>query len=435
MTPTIHLLGDSIRLSHLKTDRFKTGVLTFALTLPLTRENIARNQLLPSLLRRGTDRYPNMASINRRLDELYASCVEIRSSRMGKNLALIFSAEILDPLYIPDKTDVTDGVIEVIAQMLLRPKKSPSGFDGDTVAQEIRFATDSIRAEVNNTRGYSLIRLAELMRREDRDFPTLEESISDLEALDGASLSSYHETLLASSPLEVFYVGSLSPEEISHRILCHFGSWKTSTDRSLNPPSAEASAGYAEKTLPLPVSQGKLAMGFRTGVCATDPRYPTMLVLNELFGGSAASKLFLHVREELSLCYFCSSAYNKNLGILSVSAGIENERREVAVKAILSQMEDIRQGKITEAEWTGAKTSLLNAYRQSLDNPFELQAFYSHRILFGIHGTLEDAMNAIREVSREDVIALAAEILCDTVFFIEGTRMDGDTEEEADDEL
>jgi hypothetical protein len=44
-------------------------------------------------------------------------------------------------------------------------------------------------------------------------------------------------------------------------------------------------------------------------------------------------------------------------------------------------------------------------------------------------------MNAIRAVSREDVIALANDILCDTIFFIEGTRKDGDAEEEADDEL
>ena len=434
MTLTTHRVADGIRLSHLRTDRFKTGVLTFTMTLPLSRDHIARNQLLPSLLRRGTDRYPDMASINRRLDELYAACVEIRGSRIGKNLALIFSAEILDPLYIPDDTDVTDGVMEVIAQMLLHQKKNADGFGGDTVAKEIRFATDSIRSEVNNTRGYALIRLAELMRREDRDYPTLEESISDLEAIDGSILAKYHEELLATSPLEVFYVGSLSPEEITDRILRHFGEWNPTKPHRLIPPMAEPSAGYAEKTLPMPVSQGKLAMGFRTGVATGDARFPVMLVLNELFGGSAASKLFLHVREELSLCYYCSSAYNKNSGILSVSAGIESEKRHLAQTAILSQMEAIRTGEITEAEWNGAKTSLLNAYRQSYDNPFELQAIYSHRILFRIGETLEETMDAIRGVTREEVIALANEVTCDTVFFIEGTRKDGDGEEE-DDEL
>ena len=91
-------------------------------------------------------------------------------------------------------------------------------------------------------------------------------------------------------------------------------------------------------------------------------------------------------------------------------------------------------GEITEAEWNGAKTSLLNAYRQSYDNPFELQAIYSHRILFRIGETLEETMDAIRGVTHEEVIALANEVTCDTVFFIEGTRKDGDGEEE-DDEL
>ncbi len=425
-------VAENIRLSHMKTDRFKTGILTLTLTLPLSREHSAYNQLLPALLRRGTEQFPDMAAINRRLDELYASCVEIRSSRFGKNLSLVFTAEMLDPLYVSDSTDVAGGVIDLIADMLLRPKKTDGIFERATVEQEIRFATDMLRSEINNTRSYALIRLAEMMYRADRDFPTLQQTIEDLSKIDGASLAEYHQALLRGSPLEIFYVGSLSPEKLTEKILASFGSWQGASSHRLKLPTAERSAGYLTKTEPMPVSQGKLAMGFRTGVSATDPRLYTMLMLNELFGASPASKLFLHVREEMSLCYYCSSSYNKNSGIMTVSAGIENRNRAKAEAAILHQLKEIQQGHINDNEWNAARTALENTYRQSYDNPYELQSFYGHRILFGMKDTIEDARRKLSTVTREEVITLARSIECDTVFFIEGTRTGDESEEDFD---
>ena len=120
---------------------------------------------------------------------------------------------------------------------------------------------------------------------------------------------------------------------------------------------------------------------------------------------------------------------------MTVSAGIENKNRERAQAAILQQMEDLRQGIISDTEWHAARTSLENAYRQSYDNPFELQSFYGNRILFGIDGTIEETRQKIAAVTREDVIALAKTIQCDTVFYIEGTRQDPVGEEDFDDEL
>ena len=165
-------------------------------------------------------------------------------------------------------------------------------------------------------------------------------------------------------------------------------------------------------------------MGFRTGVTVgtENDLYYTALLLNEIFGGSPASKLFLNVRERMSLCYYCSSSYNQYNGILSVSAGIESSNRDVAEKAILGQLEDIRAGKISDVEFRAAKTSLENAYRQIYDNPFELQSFYGNRQLFGITETIEHCRQKLNAVTKDAVVELAKKVIHDTVFFIEGTK-------------
>ena len=114
-------VSESMSLTALQTDRFKTGVLTFTLYLPLTPEYTALHILLAGMMRRGTEKYPSVAAINRRLDELYATDVEIRSTKLGNNLLFTITTEMLDPRYVPDEEKLLDGVIETIAELLLHP--------------------------------------------------------------------------------------------------------------------------------------------------------------------------------------------------------------------------------------------------------------------------------------------------------------------------
>ena len=172
----------------------------------------------------------------------------------------------------------------------------------------------------------------------------------------------------------------------------------------------------------MPVSQGKLSLGFRTGVCSdsgTKDVYVAMM-LNELFGASPASKLFLNVREKMSLCYYCSSSYHRYSGILTVNCGIESKNRALAEEAILAELNELAKGNISEIEFHAARKSLENSYRQIYDNPFELQAFYGTRELFGISETIEECRLSLLEVTAEEVAALAKKIIYDTSFFVEG---------------
>ena len=425
-------VADGINLSCITTDKFKTGVLTLSLTIPLTRQNSAFNIVLPGVLRRGTQKYPSMASLNMRLDELYAACVEIRSSRTGKNISLVFTAEMLDESYSTDGTAITDGVIDVIAQMLLHPSLGEGGFESAKVEQEIRFCTDAIRAEINNTRAYAAVRCAELMHRDDPNYPTLKNLENDISLINGASLADYYRRLLSEASIEAFYVGSLSVDSIAEKLRCALISWQAKDHSHITLPSAESATPYISVTEEMPVSQGKLSMGFRTGVCndgCGDGFYAAIL-LNEIFGGSPASKLFMNVREKMSLCYYCSSAYSQYTGNITVSAGVNTANRDIARGAILSQLDDIRAGKISDAELHAAKTSLENAYRQIYDNPFELQAFLGARAMFGIEDGIEESREKLSRVTLGQVIDIAKQTVLDTEFFIEGTLSDGDEEDE-----
>ncbi len=422
MTLTKQKVSNTLDLSCIQTDQFKTGVLTVTLTLPKTLQASADLMLLSGILRRGTERYPTMAHINRRLDDLYASCVEIRSQKIGRNLSLIFSAEMLDERYAIDGMPITEGVVELLSQMILHPRLKDGAFDSTLVAQEIRFTQDALRSEINNTRLYAATRLAELMHRNDSEYPTVKLLQERLSSMDETALTAAYHNLLEHAVWQAFYIGTLPIDSVASLLETYFSPLPNTAPDALLFPAAEPSLGEYKASEKMPVSQGKLSLGFRTGVCAADQKdvYAAMM-FNEIFGASPASKLFLNVREKMSLCYYCSSAYHRFSGIMTVNCGIESKNRALAEEAILAQLQGIADGNITEVEFHAARKSLENSYRQIYDNPFELQAFYGTRELFGISETVEDCRQALLQVTPEEVVSIARNVVFDTAFFVEGT--------------
>lgn len=423
-------ITDYARLSSVKTDKFKSSVISFSMTLPLTREYFAHNLLLSHLLRRGTRSYPSTALLNKRLDELYGSYVEVKSHRIGENISLNITAEFLDSKYIPDNTDVFGEIISIASELILSPAFLQEGFNAGFFEQEKKLICDSIDAEINNTRVFAAKRCAEIMQ-ENTDIPSSKELKKLILGATLDSLIDYHAYLTAHAPINIFYVGSQDENVIKARLTDALAAYPCRSAESLifpHPLSREVTLELSEK---MPVSQGKLALGFSIGtvIDKESDEYYTAMMLNEILGGSASSKLFLNVREKMSLCYYCSSSFSIYSGAILISSGFEVKNYEVARQAILEQIEDIKHGKISDAELLSARRSITSSYRQLYDSPFDLQAFFGDRALFGITDGIDDTIAKLSAVSKSDVIRLAQSIKLDASYFIEGT-LDSGTEDD-----
>ena len=161
-------------------------------------------------------------------------------------------------------------------------------------------------------------------------------------------------------------------------------------------------------------------MGFRSGTVLRDGDYPKMALMSELYGGAPSSKLFMNVREKMSLCYYCVSMPEAVKGIMFVRAGIENENFETARDAILEQLELVKKGEFTDEELSSAKLSLINAYREISDNPQSLQNWYIGRALSGITQSPDETIEVVKNITKEEIVATANKVVLDTVYFLRG---------------
>ena len=81
-----------------------------------------------------------------------------------------------------------------------------------------------------------------------------------------------------------------------------------------------------------------------------------------------------------------------------------------------------------------ARKSLCSAMTQIQDEPESMAAWYFSRRLSGNEVTVEEEIEQIRSVSRQQIADAAQKLSLDTVYFMEGTLTDNSGEEEFDDE-
>ncbi|MCD8008038.1 MAG: insulinase family protein, partial [Clostridiales bacterium] len=170
----------------------------------------------------------------------------------------------------------------------------------------------------------------------------------------------------------------------------------------------------------LNVTQGKLVLGFRTGCTLSGRGYPALVVANALFGGTPTSKLFLNVRERLSLCYYASSGLDKHKGLLYVQCGVAFDNLARAEEEILRQLEAVQAGDFTDGELDAARRAMVRAYRTIPDNQSAQEDHWLSQALSEMWLAPQELARLLEDVTRKEVVQAAQKLRLDTVYTLRG---------------
>lgn len=424
--------GGTLSVCH--TDKFKAGMLSVSLVLPIDPSKAWMTSLLLSVLRRGTERYPSLAAINRRLDYLYGTELSIRNFYRGDCRVIGFSADLLGSGALPEGEDLTSGVLDVMCQILFHPLLDGEGLlDARYVESEKKQHCDNIRALKNSPRSYASDRCRALLYQNEPCGTSIYGTVEEVMAVTPEELTAHWRAMLCDLQFSCFYVGAEPVEHIRAALETAFareGLGRTSEPSLWLPQVVREADSVRTQEESLAVGQSQLVLAWRTGCTMLDPNYCACAVMNEMLGNSPISKLFVQVRERLSLCYFCSSHYNSYKGTLTVHCGLDVKDAARAKREILSQLEAIANGDFTRAELLAAKRSICNAYEQIKDLPATLESFYFGRSLLGVRDTADDMRRRFATVRRKDVIAAAKRLTLQVDYLLCGTL----TPKEDDDE-
>lgn len=412
-------LSEGVTLRHAQDSRFKQGCLSLQFVRPMHNEEAAKNALLPAVLLRGTEKCPDLRSITMRLDDLYGASIGAIVRRAGDWQTTGLFCSFIEDKYALNGDAIFAPVVEFLKEILFSPRLEKGVFPESVVESEKKNLIATVESQLNDKRAYAFDRLMRHMCKTDTyGIPRLgnKEKIGEITA---ESLYRHYENLLKASPVEIFCVSSAPAERVAESLKGLFaGRERAVAQLPGQTVFADAPGGDHEEQLE--VSQGKLAIGYVTPITQRTPQYAAMHLCNAVLGGGMTGKLFVKIREEMSLCYDIGSAYYSSKGIVTVSAGIDSSKRPVVEAEVDRQIDAICRGKITETEMESARQTLLSALQAVNDAPGNMEGYYAVRELTGSLLSREEYMQAVKNCTVEEVAQAAKSLKKHTTFFLKG---------------
>lgn len=414
------VINDSITLHYIPMKKLKTSTVGVYIHRPLTKEEASFGALLPSVLKRGCSLCKTREELEKYLDSLYGADLRSGCFKKGEDQILYFTLESISEKYTPEKEPLFEKLTALIMSILFEPVVENGGFSQEYTEQEKKNLTEKIEGMKNDKRTYASMRCtAEMFEGTDYAVPSYG-AVEDVKKIDCNSLYEYYKRIIFSSRIDIYISGDCDENAACALIknsLPH-ESFSGDSVKQQGMLVKNTEVKYVEEKLD--VTQGKLSMGFTTGIDGTSEDYYALMVANSIFGGGAHSKLFNNVREKLSLCYYASSSLERYKSVIIVNAGIEFENYQKAYDEILNQLKAVQEGDISQLEYISSINAIVNSLKSCLDDQYAMQSFSLSESILKTGVSLEECIEKIKKVTVSDAVRAAAGIRLDTVYFLKG---------------
>lgn len=412
-------LADGVTGCHIPAGQFKSSRISVNMILPLDPGTVSANAILPFVLARSCEKYPDYTALNARLASLYGANLYADAMKQGDAQVLRIVASALDDRFAENGGSIAGECAGLLLELLFRPALEDGIFRGADIESEKRLFLERIKGEINNKRSYALARCEEIMCAGTPFGTPKYGTVEQAAALTPQMIYEALKNALATARIRINVVGGSDPAPVFEGFAKHFSSLlRNPVSPASSPAAGEAPGKVTEQ---LDISQGKLVMAFTTGLSARSPELVAFRVLTDLYGGGPYSKLFLNVREKLSLCYYCAARFNRHKGILFVDSGVEFDNTEKAAAEILRQLELLKNGEFSESDLASAKMSLTDSLGSLSDSPGGLDSWYTERLFDEQPDTPQEYAAKIQLVTADQVREAAGLAALHTTFVLTGT--------------
>ena len=414
-------LAPGVCLRAMQTDKFKTACFSVNFLRQHTAQTAALDALLPSVLLRATEKYPNIRSISVHLDELYGATFGTLVRRKGEVKLLGFYADFIEDAFLPNNESVFAPMTEFLREVLYHPLTENGVFCASCVAGEKQNLINAIEANMNDKRSYAAAKLLQTMCAEEAYGVPRLGTAEEVRAITPEALWAHYQTVLATSRVELFYSGRRTTREAAELFAPVFAGREKMAFAPYGTQVVRSAKAVRECAETMDVTQGKLVMGLRTGITVADPDYPALLLLNTVLGAGMTSKLFVNVREKLSLGDYAGSSIEKFKGVMLISSGIAFENYETAKQAILHELEDCKNGVISAEELESARRQMRSALLAAMDAPAQMDEFYCGMAVCP-GDDYPVLMEKIERLGVDDLRRAAGKLTLDTIYFLKGEQ-------------
>ncbi len=408
-------IGEGIWFSKATDPRFKVNRISvsFYTDIDDPLHSRADYAIVPYILVDSCEKYPDYSALSLRFSELYGATMSDNTSVTADNRCTSLAVASIDDRFALEGERLEHDCCELLLDCLLHPLMENGVFDKQTTRLMQSELLDSIDSVINDKRNYAAQKGAELAYRGESWEHSIQGTRPEAEKITPQSAYSAYKAILTHGRIEINAVGCSDFTE-SEKMFAE--AFKGLERNNIYIPRYEPSKLKEHTeivTESMPMQQAILRMYFKAP--DMDDRYAGSL-LSMILGGMTTSRFFSKIREQQSLCYYCSCFSNRFKRVITAYAGVDPHNVEKTRKAVLAEFKDICENGITEDELKRAKLEIINDAKSVYDSVNAISSWYSAQLMDDKLLTPEDFIAEIQKVTPERVRAACLKYSPDTFY-------------------
>lgn len=420
MVYKIHKNG-SYNIHTIQTDRFKNIQIETIFRNNLNPQTVSKRTLLFDLLLEKNAIYKTKRDLILKQEEFYNTFVYNTTFKVGNEILTSVGVDMLNPKYMSENH--LKEIIEFYFSIIFNPDVNNNEFDEITLNTIRTRLISDIKCIKENPSLYSTLEATRIALPDSISSVNVNGTIEDMEAITPSNLYEAYQDILAHDYIDIYVIGDFDEDEIVSYIT-EFMQINTIKNHKLDlyvqnkvrkkPKKVTDNSEYAQAQI--------VAIYNTDNLTDYERKYVAQIYNMILGGGSLETKLYRHLRDEHSLCYYVRSTYRKYDDLLMISTSVDNEQSALAVKLIKKSVEEMLN-KVTDEEVNTAILSMISSINMSLDAPTKIIDEY----LFMHISDLDDVETRIeqyRKVTKEEVMRVAKKIILNTIYVLESGGSD-----------
>ena len=353
------------------------------------------SHFIEHMMFKGTGKRPNTQLITRELDGLGA---EYNA----------FTAKDHTGYYIKINSEHKEVALDMLFDMLFNSK-----FDEKELNRERKVILEEIHMYKDNP----MMHIEDMFEQTLFGDCPLGWSIAgdpeSMEKIDRAKMLAYRNAYYLPQNMVIGIAGKID-DSVMRMVEKYFGSLPKSAKKIAEIKKTAFMSGAPRVAVEYKDSeQVQLALGF-PAYSWWDKRLPALRVMTNILGGTMSSRLFIAVRERKGLAYSvrAETDHYEDIGVLTIRAGLDKTRLELAMKTILDELKKMAKDGVTAAELRRAKENIRGRIILSLEDSEALAAWYAKEELDKHEiKTPAEKLKEIASVTSAEVKAVAADII------------------------
>ena len=402
-----------MNIKFIKSNKFKSNSISLNIPIDID-EKITDLNLVSEMIKIGSKKYDSLKKLYSKLQEMYGTHFNCYVNKCGEVAVFTIYIEFLKDEYIDQNTSLWDEIINFLHEIFYNVLEEKGCFKEEFLKIEKENLRTNILSLVDSKNYYAYVKCEQISTKNEPYVNYIYGNVDRLEKINGKNLYEFYLNL-RELPYYFVIIGNFDEDRIKNMLYDKFGK---SLERKFNTDNNKfLKTDFTDSYERFDITQTKLVINFKTPITIFNGDYYSFFVFNKILG-SGYSKLYREVRQKRSLVYYINSYYEKFKGMLSIECGIDDKNFDVTKEIILSEIQNISNGEISESEIENAKRSIRRLLMSVQDKVSSMHSFIAPLYIFNKEFDINEFLKNIYSVDKNRIIDASKQIIKSAIFSV-----------------